>query len=92
MRNSHLEQQILDYIENWYKAKYNGILEVDIDPDTGIYKFSIAVPSYMTLTSIGGDFTDDADFLTFIFKELRERNYMRVQYYRTRRTPDSKDE
>ena len=46
----------------------------------------------MTLTSIAGDFIDDADFLAFIFKELRERNYMRVQYYRTIRTPNSKDE
>ena len=90
MNEEQLAQKILDYIENWYKAAYVGRLFVN--KNDGVYKVSMGIPSYLTLTSLAGDFSSDEDFLKYVFEEIRKRNYMRVEYYRTVRSPNSKDE
>jgi hypothetical protein len=90
MTEQELEQKIHDYIKSWYKAEYIGKLTVEKSNE--IYKFSIAIPSYMTLTSIAGDFNSDQEFLDFIYEELRKRNYMRVDYYKVIRTENPREE
>lgn len=90
MTEQELEQKIRDYIKSWYKAEYNGRLFVE--KKNGNYKMSIGIPSYMTLTSIAGDFNNDEDFLEYIYKEFRERNYMKVDFYKVYRTENSIEE
>jgi hypothetical protein len=90
MTELELEQKIHDYIKTWYSAEYVGKLFVE--KDGTFYKLSMAIPSYMTLTSIAGDFNTDEDFLDFIYEELRKRNYMRVDYYKVTRTENSIEE
>jgi hypothetical protein len=58
----------------------------------GVYKFTMGVPSYMCPTTIAGDFSSDTEFLEFIYKELRERNYMKVDFYRVKRTETTREE
>ena len=89
MRLLELEEKILDYIRTYYKANYNGRLEVD--NDDGIFTFIIGVPSYMAPTTVSLA-TDDADeFLDFIKKELRERNYMRIYSYKVNRNNETRE-
>lgn len=90
MTELELTQAIRDYIMSSYNANYVGYLIVEkLNPG---YKMSIGIPSYMFPTTIAGDFSTDEEFLDFIFKELRERNYMRVDYYKGIRTPNSREE
>lgn len=96
-----LEQKILDYIRITYKANYTGFLKVekfpstypsyDSNPGPG-YRFSIGIPSYMFPTTIACDFLTDQEFLDFIYSELNTRNYMRVYFYKVKRTENSKEE
>lgn len=100
MQRPDLVQQILDYIETLYKAKYVGLIEVeqlnDIDPVTQetqvSYKFKLGVPAYMipTVTIINVD-NDDA-FLDFIYEDLRVRNYMKIDKYKVIRTENIREE
>lgn len=100
MRRPELEQKILDYIKSLYKADYIGLLEVEQIDEVNLvtqevqplYKFKIGVPSYMvpTVTSINVD--NDDDFLTFIYEDLRVRNYMKIDKYKVVRTENIKEE
>lgn len=89
MTEQELEQKIRDWIKSYYKAEYAGVLTVT--KINGVYRFSIAIPSWLCLTSLAGDFNSDEDFLTFIYDELRKRNYMRTDFYRVERTEDSRE-
>lgn len=90
MQQLELVQKIRDYIKDCYKADYVGLLEVD--KTDSIYKFSIGIPSYMSPTTIGIDCDTDEEFLEYIYKELRTRNYMRLDKYKVIRTNDSREE
>lgn len=80
-----LKEAILAYIKEWYKAEYIGYSEVT---KTGtIYSFIIGIPNYYSATIISGDFSTDEEFLEYVFKELRERNFMRQDYYKVVRHP-----
>lgn len=76
--------QILDYILTLYRAEYIGRLEVYQDGET--YMFLIGVPSYMVPTTNFYEATTDEDFLTYIFEELRTRNFMKIDKYKVIRT------
>lgn len=79
-----LVAQILDYILTLYKAEYIGRLEVYQNGTT--YMFLIGVPSYMVPTTNFYEATNDEDFLTYIFEELRTRNFMKIDKYKVIRT------
>ena len=90
MRRQDLEKQILDYIKTLYKAEYIGLLLVtQVD---SIYTFKIGIPSYMVPTSIICDSNSDDEFLKNVYEELRTRNYMRLDKYKTVRTSDTREE
>jgi hypothetical protein len=82
MNEQELEQEILDYIKNLYKADFIGKIEVTKNP----YSLLLGIPSYMHPTLLSGDFSDDTTFLEYIYKELKTRNYMRVYFYKVTRT------
>lgn len=84
MEEHELEQLILDYIRTIYNADYVGYIKV-IKAD-GVYTLKLGIPSYMAHTHIAGEFTNDNDFLDYIYKELRERNYVKVYFYKVNRT------
>lgn len=90
MDKPELAQKIRDFMIAWYKATYIGRLEVTKD-DTG-YMFLIGIPSYMAPTTITADFDTDDEFLNFICKELKTRNYIRQYVYKVTRTENSREE
>lgn len=90
MRRQDLEKQILDYIKTLYKAEYIGLLLVTQIDST--YIFKIGIPSYMVPTSIIYDSNSDDEFLKNVYEELRTRNYMRLDKYKTVRTSDTREE
>lgn len=90
MDELELAQAIRDYIRSLYNADYVGYLVVDkLNPG---YKVTIGIPSYMHPTSIAGDFETDEAFLDYVFEDLRQRNYMRIDFYKVVRTPSSREE
>ena len=73
-----------------YQAKYTGYIKVEhLNPG---YKLSLGIPSYMTQTSIATDIDDETEFLNFIEKELKSRNYLRQDYYKVTRTFNTREE
>jgi hypothetical protein len=89
MRRPDLEQKTLDYINSYYEAVYTGLLEIHkIDE---IYKLILGVPSYMFPTVISMDSCTDEEFLDFLYKEFRVRNYMRLYIYKTTRINDTEE-
>lgn len=90
MTEQELELKIRDYIKTLYNAEYNGILTVT--KTENIYRFSIAIPSYMTLTSLAMETESEQEFLDYIYEELRTRNYVRVYFYKVTRTEDLTEE
>lgn len=86
MTEQELVQAILDYMTSWYKAIYTGSISVTIN-NPG-YTLTLGIPSYMTPTTINCDYDNDTDFLNFIYKEIRERNYMRQYIYKVYRIPE----
>ena len=90
MQRPELTQEILDYIRSYYKADYIGL--ADTTQEDTKYSFIIGIPSYMSPTYISCDASSDEEFLEYVFKEIRERNYMRLYIYRTIRTYDSKEQ
>lgn len=90
MDKPELAQKIRDFMIVWYKATYTGRLEVTKD-NTG-YMFLIGIPSYMAPTTITADFDTDDEFLDFIYKELKTRNYIRQYVYKVTRTENSREE
>lgn len=88
MQKTELEQKILDYIKSCYKAEYIGFLEVEeLHPG---YIFKIGVPSYITPTVIISYHNTEEEFLEFIKLEIRQKNFMRVDYYNIIRISDDK--
>ncbi len=90
MQRPELVEQILDYIKTLYKAEYVGVIEVD--QLLTVYKFKMGIPSYMTPTTNIYEASSDEDFLNYIYEELRTRNYMRLDIYKTERTNDTREE
>lgn len=86
MNELELTQKILDYIEINYKTSYLGLIQV-VKSHSG-YQFKLGIPSYMTPTIISGNWETDEDFLNYIYKELRTRNYIRQDYYRVVKLKD----
>lgn len=84
MKREDLKQAILDYIRTWYNAEYVDFIEVK--QEDNLYSLSMGIPSYLTKTHISGEFETDELFLEYIYKEIRERNYMRVYFYKVIRT------
>jgi len=84
MRRQDLEQKTHGFIKSYYNAEYNGELIVDKEDD--VYSLSLAIPSYMAKTNIGGQFESDDLFLDYIEKELKLRNYIRVYFYKVVKT------
>jgi len=80
MRRQDLEQKTHDFIKSYYNADYNG--ELIIEQIDDVYSLSLAIPSYMTKTNIGGQFESDKSFLDYIERELKLRNYIRVYFYK----------
>ena len=80
MKRADLEAMILDYMKNLYKASYIGFIEVIQKDDE--YSLTLGIPSYMTLTSISMQSDKDEDFLSYIYEELRTRNYIRNYFYK----------
>ena len=90
MSEEELRQEILNHILNLYCARYEGFLSVE-KIDT-MYKFSIGIPSYMCPTTISIETDSDEKFLSFIYEELRKRNYIRLYIYKVERTNESREE
>lgn len=90
MQRPELVAQILDYIKTLYKAEYKGFIEVD--QLLTVYKFKMGIPSYMVPTVNIYEANSDDDFLAYIYEELRTRNYMRLDIYKTDRTNDTREE
>jgi 3-hydroxyacyl-CoA dehydrogenase len=84
MRRIELEQKILDYIKTTYNAEYKGFLEVNQIDD--MYNLALGIPSYMAKTYIGIAADNDISFLSYIYEELRKRNYIRQDVYKVIRT------
>ena len=85
-----LEKKICELIKINYEAVYTGYLKVDhLNPG---YKLSIGIPSYMTPTTIATDIDSEEEFLKFIDKELKTRNYLRQEYYKVIRTSNNRPE
>ena len=64
-----------------YEANYIGRLEVEQIDDE--YTLIIGIPSYMAPTYIACICESDKQFLEYIEEELRKRNYMRLEIYKT---------
>ncbi len=91
MSELELEEKIHDYIMKLYNAKYEGLLKVK--KGNLEYSLIIGIPSYMSPTTIASNHTNDEDFLDFIFKEFKSRNYMRTEFYKViREENDSRKE
>jgi hypothetical protein len=90
MRKPELEKKIHDYILTKYKAEYTGLLEVI--ENTNEFVLTMGIPSYMCPTTISMETNDEELFLAYVYEELRTRNYMRVEFYKTERTNGSKEE
>lgn len=86
MRDKELESRILDYITKIYKATYTGKLEVN--SNKGIYVLTLGVPSADIPTSISLQTDDAEEFMTYIEKELRDRDYMRIHFYRIKKVEE----
>lgn len=84
MRLTELEEKILDYMKTLYKAKYKGRLEVH--KNNTEYTVIIGVPSYVTPTYISIDTDNEDTFLEYIYSELKNRNYVRMEIYKVIRT------
>ena len=85
-----LEQKIYELISQIYQANYIGYLKVeDLNPG---YKLILGIPSYMAQTSIATDIDDDVEFINFIEKEIKSRNYLRQEYYKVIRTSGTREE
>ena len=85
-----LEKRICELIKSNYDATYTGYLEVEhLNPG---YKLSIGIPSYMMPSTIATDIDDEEEFLKFIDKELKTRNYLRQEYYKVIRTSNNRPE
>jgi len=90
MLRPELVAQILDYIKILYKAEYKGFIQVtQID---NVYKLQMGLPCYMVPTSNIYETDSDEEFLSFIYEELRTRNYMRLDIYKTIRSNDTREE
>jgi hypothetical protein len=89
MERPELVQRTLDYIKTTYKAEYEG--SINITQNGTEYRLNIGLPSYMTPTSIACDANSDDEFMDFIEKEFRERNYMRVYFYRVNRLTEQRE-
>lgn len=93
MLREDLVQEILDYIKTLYKAEYVGRIEVQQEGD--VYSLLIGVPSYMTPTTTHYAATSsdkDAEFLAYIYEDLRIRNYMKIDKYKVVRATTTKEE
>lgn len=83
MSNKTLESKIHDLIKKLYKAEYKGSLEVG--NKNGIYTLKLGVPSPASATQISLQTDSEKEFLDYLEKELRNRDYMRVHYYSIKR-------
>ena len=88
MSNKDLETKIHDLIRKLYKAKYNGTLEVT--NKNGIYVLKLGVPTPELATQISLQTDSEEEFLEYLEKELKDRDYMRVYYYKVKRTENEK--
>ena len=57
-----------------------------------MYIFKIGIPSYIVPSTIISDCNNDQEFLTFIYEELRTRNYMKIYKYKVERTETIREE
>lgn len=90
MLRPELVEKILDYIKTLYKAEYIGFIQVtQVD---NVYQLKMGLPCYMVPTSNIYETDSDEEFLNFIYEELRTRNYMRLDIYKTIRTNDTREE
>ena len=90
MDEVELAQAIRDYIKNWYKAEYTGLIRVDkLNPG---YKCVLGIPSYMIQTSFATDVNTDEEFLNYVYSELRSRNYIRQEVYKVLRNSETREE
>lgn len=90
MSNKDLETKIHELILKLYKAEYNGKLEVT--NKNGIYVLKLGVPTPELATQISLQTDDEKEFLEYLEKELRDRDYMRVYYYKVKRTENERKE
>jgi len=90
MQRLDLEQTIHEFIRNWYRADYVGLLIVN--EKNGYYTLVMGLPSYMLPTTISLECSSDDDFLNYIYNELKVRNYMRLDIYKVKRHEDSREE
>lgn len=85
-----LEKKICELISQIYQANYIGYLKVEyLNPG---YKLILGIPSYMAQTSIATDIDDEVEFIDFIEKEIKSRNYLRQEYYKVIRTSGTIEE
>jgi hypothetical protein len=90
MNELELTSKILDYMTEIYSADYIGSIEVKKSNDE--YQLILGIPSYMTPTSLSINCSNDEQFLDYIYKELRVKNYMRKYTYKVVRNSETKEE
>lgn len=89
MNTIELREAILNLIKDLYNADYIGYLEVI--KNEGNYTLDIGIPTYMQRTTISITADNDDDFINFISKELKSRNYMRQYIYKVIREQDERE-
>ena len=80
MEKNTIEDEIRDLIKHLYKAEYTGTLKVD--NTDGIYELRLGVPHDSMPTYISMQCDSKEEFLEFLEKELANREYLRVYYYK----------
>lgn len=90
MQEQELENLIRGYIKTLYNAEYTGLVRVEkLNPG---YKCILGIPSYMVQTSFAIDCETDEEFLDYVYKELRSRNYIRQEVYKVLRNSQTREE
>lgn len=90
MKTQILEKKISEWIKDNYSATYIGLLEVmELHPG---FQLKLGIPSYLIPTYIALDCETPEEFLDFVYKELKERNYMRQYVYRVYREDLTREE
>ena len=78
---NHLEKNILDIIEKYYKRKYTGGIKVTKLLSGYNLVLDLGIPDKRNL-QIAYDCDSEEDFLKFIKDEIISRQLCRVQYFR----------
>jgi hypothetical protein len=79
MTEEELQQAILGLIMKIYKSAFAE--RITVIKEEGNYTLKLPIVSYLCPTFISYACDTDQEFLDFIEKELKRRNYMKTRFY-----------